>query len=46
MKKKLIVVVALSTLLSAGAMLASASRSAANHPGGLETVTLRIEGMT
>ena len=46
MKKKLMVVVGLSILLSAWSILTSASRIDASDPTSLKTVTLRIEGMT
>lgn len=46
MKKKLMVVVGLSILLSTWSILTHASRIHASEPGSLKTVTLRIEGMT
>ena len=46
MKKKLMVVVALSILLSAWSMLTNAPCLHASEVGNLKTVTLRIEGMT
>ncbi len=46
MKKKLMVIVGLSILLSAWSMLTNASRIHASEVGSLKTVTLRIEGMT
>jgi hypothetical protein len=46
MKKKQMVVVGLSILLSASSILTYAPRIDASEPGSLKTVTLRIEGMT
>lgn len=46
MKKKLMVVVGLSILLSAWSMLTYASCIHASEVGSLKTVILRIEGMT
>ena len=46
MKKKLMVLVGLSILLSAWSILTSASRIDASETASLKTATLRIEGMT
>ena len=46
MKKTLIVVLALSILLSGWLLFTHGSRIDASEPGSLKTVTLRIEGMT
>jgi hypothetical protein len=46
MKRKLVFFVALSILLSAGAILRYGPRIDASEPGKLTTVTLRVEGMT
>ena len=46
MKKKIIVFVGLSILLSAWLVLANAFHIQAGEAGRLKTVTLRVEGMT